>query len=88
MAAICNRVAMADDPTLSPEDIKLARALVHDAEVKLNGSSSADHGHDQELQGVHRVVSLADKILAGKASDEDRALVPELVHPSVRSLYL
>lgn len=70
------------------EDEKLVRALVHDANVRLTGSSADDLGHDGDLDVVRRVLAVAEKIIEGKASDDEKATVPDIVHPQVRSFYL
>lgn len=73
---------------MTPDDEKLVLALVHDANVMLTGSSSNDLGHDTDLDQVRGVLQMAEKLLSGNATDEDRTSVPNLVHPQVRSLYL
>jgi hypothetical protein len=70
-----------------PDD-KLALALVHDANIKLLGTDATDIGLEGNIRNVRRALEMAEKILSGKATDEDRASVPDLVHPQVRSLYL
>jgi hypothetical protein len=40
------------------------------------------------LDAIRRVLAVAEKILAGTASDEEKVSVPEIVHPQVRSFYL
>lgn len=73
---------------MDPGDETLVRALVHDANIRLVGSSGADLGHDGDLDAIRRVLAVAEKILAGTASDEEKVSVPEIVHPQVRSFYL
>jgi hypothetical protein len=73
---------------MTTEDEKLAHALVHDANIKLQGASSASVGLDAELDNVRAVLRLAEKLLHGSATDDDRAEVPNVVHPQVKSLYL
>jgi hypothetical protein len=73
---------------MDPGDEQLVRALVHDANVRLTGSSAEDLGHDGDLDAVRQVLAVAEKILNGKASAEEKASVPNIVHPQVRSLYL
>jgi hypothetical protein len=69
-------------------DEELARALVHDAHVILDSDAPGNLGREDELDHVKRGIRLADKLLAGTATDEERASVGDFVHPQVRSLYL
>jgi hypothetical protein len=69
-------------------DQQLLLALVHDANVMLSGHSADDLGHDADVEHVKIVLKAAERILSGKATQEERASVPGLVHPQVRSLYL
>lgn len=73
---------------MDPGDEKLVRALVHDANVRLTGSSADDLRHDDDLHVVRRVLTVAEKIIEGQASDDEKASVPDIVHPQVCSFYL
>jgi hypothetical protein len=77
-----------DLPLMTDSDDRLVLALVHDANVKLLGLGEDSLGLDHDLADVRRSTNLAEKILSGKATDDDRALVSDVVHPQVRSLYL
>jgi hypothetical protein len=74
-------------PMIVSDDV-LVLALVHDANVKLLGLDASSLGLDDDLNDVRQSTHMAEKILSGKATDEDRAQVSESVHPQVRSLYL
>jgi len=73
---------------MPPSDQELARALVHDANRYLSTDSSDNVRRESELNHVKEVLGLAEKLLAGEANAEDRALVGDLVHPEVRTLLL
>lgn len=79
---------MACSALMSPEDEKLLKALIHDANVRLTGDRPEDLGRENTLDAVKQVLRLAEKIAGGNASAEDRAAVADAVHPQVRSLYL
>ena len=69
-------------------DDKLVRALVRDAHVFLDSDAARNVGRESELDRVKKDVALADKILAGRAADEEKESVVDLVHPHVRSFFL
>lgn len=69
-------------------DQELARALVHDANRYLTTDSPDQIGRESHLNHVKEELGLAEKLLAGEANVEDRALVADLVHPDVRTLLL
>jgi hypothetical protein len=73
---------------MPPPDQELARALVHDANRYLSTDSPNSVRRESDLNHVKEAMGLAEKLLAGEASAEDRALVGDLVHPEVRSLLL
>jgi len=68
---------------MTPEDKGLVRALVHEAAGMLRSDD-----RESKLEDAKRNLQLADKILGGDATDEDRALVTEIVPEQVRNLYL
>jgi hypothetical protein len=65
-------------------DAELVRALVHDANRYLSPDSPDSVTRESDLNHVKEVLGMAEKILAGDATAEDRALVGDLVHPQVR----
>lgn len=71
---------------VAPTDQQIARALVHDAQLFL--IASADGPSEHELALVRGLLDLAEKVLAGTATDADRAQAAEIVHPSTRDNYL
>jgi hypothetical protein len=73
---------------MTPEDRKLVHALVHHVHVLLTGDQPEDLDRDRTLASVKRSIALADKILSGNATDEDKASVADVVHPQIRSFYL
>jgi len=73
---------------MPPSDQELVRALVHDANRYLSTDSPDSVRRESDLNHVKEDLGLAEKLLAGEASDEDRALVLDLVEPRVRSLLL
>jgi hypothetical protein len=70
-----------------PDDDTLVKALVHNAYVILISDAPDNVGREDDLDHVKRSIAMADRILSGNATAEDRASVPELVHPHVRSTY-
>ncbi len=73
---------------MPPSDQELARALVHDANRYLSSDSPDQIGRESHFNHVKEELGLAEKLLAGEANDEDRALVADLVHSQVRTLLL
>jgi hypothetical protein len=73
---------------MAPSDSELVRALVSDANRYLSADSRDSVTRESDLNHVKEVLGMAEKLLAGEANDEDRALVGDLVHPQVRSLLL
>jgi hypothetical protein len=65
---------------ISATDLKLLRALVHDAQLR---SDSAN-----EIDVVHKLLGIADSILCDVVTDEERTSARQLLHPQVVSLYL
>jgi hypothetical protein len=70
-----------------PDDETLVRALVHDAHVMLTSDAPDSVGREDDLDHVKRSIAMAERILSGNATAEDRASVGGLVHPQVRSTY-
>ncbi len=73
---------------MPPSDHELARALVHDANRYLSSDSPDQIGRESHINHVKEELGLAEKLLAGEANDEDRALVADLVDLQVRTLLL
>jgi HD superfamily phosphodiesterase len=73
---------------MPPSDSELVRALVHDANRYLSTDSPSNVRRESDLNHVKEVLGMAEKLLAGEATDEDRALVGDLVDPQVRSVLL
>ena len=67
---------------MTPADANLVEALVHHANVILLGDNPRDN-----LADAKGALRLAEKILNGTASNEERQSVGDVVHPQVRSLY-
>lgn len=63
-------------------DHQLALALVHDAYARCSGGKASD------LVVIAEELLLAECLLSGRATDDDRARVSSLVHPSTRSNFL
>jgi hypothetical protein len=72
---------------MAADDDTLARALVHDAHVILSSDTPDNLGREDDLNHVKDAISLADTILSGNATDEQRARVEGFVHPQIRSLF-
>lgn len=70
---------------MDPDDRNRVSALVHHANVIL--SSDQPDNFDRESDLVKRSLRLADKLLAGTATEEDRRTASDQVHPSVRSQF-
>jgi hypothetical protein len=69
---------------VAASDYQLVRALVHDASVYLQS-----HGPDDDALGhVQAGIALADRILAGNATDAEKESVADFVAQQVRTLYL
>jgi hypothetical protein len=54
-------------------------ALVHDANRDLSTDSAESVRRESDLEHVKEALGIAEKLLAGEATDEDRALVGDLV---------
>lgn len=72
---------------MTSEDENLVTALVHDANVILGSDDPDNVGREAELDGVKQSIRLAEKILAGKATEAEKASVKDKVHPQTRSLF-
>lgn len=70
---------------INESDLQLVLALVHDAGVLCIGSTAID---ERDLAILQQEMLIAESLLSGTASDEDRISVYELVHPLTRSLLL
>lgn len=66
---------------MPPSDHELALSLVHDANRYLSVDSPDRVARESDLNHVKEALGLAEKLLSGEASDEDRALVADLVQP-------
>jgi hypothetical protein len=73
---------------MTASDERLVRALVHDASVCLQAHGPGDEAREGDLVHVQTGIGLADRILAGSATDLEKDSVADFVHPQVRSLYL
>ena len=68
-------------------DENLVKALVHHANVILYSDTPENASRERDLDDVKRALRLAERILDGSASGDDRASVREVVHEQVRGLY-
>ena len=66
---------------MPPSDHELALSLVHEANRHLSIDSPDRVGRESDLNHVKEALGLAEKLLSGDASDEDRALVADLAQP-------
>jgi hypothetical protein len=66
---------------MPPSDHELALSLVRDANRHLSVDSPDRVGRESDLNHVKEALGLTQKLLAGEANDEDRALVADLVQP-------
>ena len=73
---------------MTASDYQLVRALVHDASVYLQSHGPDDDAREKDLGHVQAGIALADRILAGNATDTDKESVADFVAPQVRTLYL
>jgi hypothetical protein len=71
---------------MPPSDNELALVLVHDANRYLSTDSADSVRRESDLEHVKEVLGMAEKLLAGDATDEDRALVADLVQQRARTL--
>ncbi len=69
-------------------DHQLVRALVHDASVYLQSHGPDDDAREKDLRHVQAGIALADRILAGNATDKEKESVADFVAREVRTLYL
>lgn len=72
---------------MTADDETLVDALRDDATTLEQSTSPENDSYDRDIAHVERARSLAFEIENGKASDEDKASVAELVHPSVKTRY-
>lgn len=68
-------------------DKDLVDALRDHAETLEHSTSADNDSHDRDIKDVERARSLAFDIENGTASDEDKASVADIVHPSVKTRY-
>jgi len=73
---------------MTASDHQLLCALVHDASVYLQSHGPNDDDRETDLRHVQSGIALADKILAGNATDVEKESVADFVAPQVRTLYL
>jgi hypothetical protein len=73
---------------MTASDYQLVRALVHDASVYLQSHGPDDDAREKDLGHVQAGIALADRILAGNATDTEKESVADFVAPQVRALYL
>ena len=72
---------------MTTSDVRLAEALLHHVNVILMSDTPDNFSRERYLDDVKGFTKLAETILAGNATDEDRQRVKDQVHPQVRSLY-
>lgn len=72
---------------MDPDDRNRVSALVHHANVILSSDQPDNFDRESDLDNVKRSLRLADKLLAGTATEEDRRTASDQVHPSVRSQF-
>lgn len=63
------------------------RSILHHVNVILMSDTPDNLSRERDLDDVKVSTKLAETILAGNATDEDRQRVKDQVHPQVRSLY-
>ena len=73
---------------MTVSDNRLVQALVHDASVYLQSHGPDDDARERDLGHVQAGIGLADRILAGNATDKEKESVADFVAPQVRTLYL
>jgi hypothetical protein len=71
---------------MPPSDNELVLTLVHDANRYLSADRADSVRRESDLEHVKEVLGLAEKLLVGEATDEDRALVGDLVQQRLRTL--
>lgn len=62
-------------------------ALLHHVNTIFMSDMPDNIGREQELDNIKKSTNVAERILTGTATPEERASVRDLVHPLVRSLY-
>lgn len=69
------------------DDENLVKALVHHADMLLKTDRPENSNREGDLDSVKKSIRLAETILSGRATDDERGRVRDVVHPQVRSLY-
>jgi hypothetical protein len=72
---------------VTADDQILMQALLHHANVVFSSDAPENVGRERELDNIKESTKLAERILAGNATDEDKQRVAQLVHPSVRTMF-
>ena len=72
---------------MNEADINLVSALVHDANVILGSDDPDNVGREGDLDGVKVRLRMAEKILAGNATDADRSAAANQVHSQTNDLF-
>jgi hypothetical protein len=75
------------DRALTPDEQTCVVALLHDANAILRSDGPDSPTRENELDGVKKLVRLAETIAAGKADDAKIRSVPGLLHPETASLF-
>ena len=73
---------------MTASDYQLVQALVHDASVYLQSHGPDDDAREKDLGHAQAGISLADRILAGNATDTETESAADFVAPQVRAPYL
>lgn len=72
---------------ITPDEENLVHALVHDARVRLTGDNPSDFNREAQLDAVKRLLQVAEAMLAGNASEEQKSSARDLVHGDVRTTF-
>jgi site-specific recombinase XerC len=66
-------------------DEELLGAVIHEAQLLAHGAETIS---SRDTRAIQELLAIAESLVSGSVTDQQRARVYEAVHPSTRSHYL
>src|SRR4051812_2616062 len=72
---------------MDPAEQNLVEALLHHINIIFSSDAPDNVGRENELDNIKSCSTIAEKIVRGTASDDDKTTAAGLLHPQVRNTY-
>lgn len=73
--------------SMNSADTKLVGALLHHVNIIFSSDAPENVGREGELDNIRECAKLAENVVNGTATDDDKASAADLVHPQVSNTY-